>query len=56
MLRATGAIRWREKGGSVPGLLTVAGWSSLEMAQRYVRTAEIRLAVEEAHKLGLGDI
>lgn len=38
------------------GLLTVAGWSSLEMAQRYVRTAEIRRAVEEAHKLGLGDI
>jgi len=56
MLRATGAIRWREKGGSVPGLLTVAGWSSLEMAQRYVRAAESRLAVDEAHKLGLGDL
>lgn len=56
MLRATGAIRWREAGGSVPGLLTVAGWSSLEMAQRYVRAAESRLAVDEAHKLNLGDL
>ena len=56
MLRATGAIRWRAAGGSVPGLLTVAGWSSLEMAQRYVRAAESRLAVDEAHKLDLGDL
>lgn len=55
-LRATGAIRWREKGGSVPGLLTVAGWTSLEMAQRYVRAAESRLAVDEAHRLDLGDL
>lgn len=56
MLRSTGAIRWRAAGGSVPGLLTVAGWTSLEMAQRYVRAAENRLAVDEAHKLNLGDL
>jgi site-specific recombinase XerD len=56
MLRATGAIRWRAAGGSVPGLLTVAGWSSLEMAQRYVKAAENRLAVDEAHRLDLGDL
>ncbi|MGO8957586.1 MAG: tyrosine-type recombinase/integrase [Streptosporangiaceae bacterium] len=56
MLRATGAIRWRAAGGSVPGLLTVAGWSTLEMAQRYVRAAESRLAVDEAHRLDLGDL
>jgi site-specific recombinase XerD len=56
MLRSTGAIRWRAAGGSVPGLLTVAGWTSLEMAQRYVRAAENRLAVDEAHKLGLDDL
>jgi integrase/recombinase XerD len=56
MLRATGAIRWRAAGGSVPGLLTIAGWSSLEMAQRYVKAAENRLAVAEAHKLDLGDL
>ncbi|HEX9354519.1 MAG TPA: tyrosine-type recombinase/integrase [Streptosporangiaceae bacterium] len=56
MLRATGAIRWRAAGGSVPGLLTVAGWSSLEMAQRYVKAAENHLAVDEAHKLNLGDL
>jgi integrase/recombinase XerD len=56
MLRSAGAIRWRAAGGSVPGLLTVAGWTSLDMAQRYVRAAENRLAVEEAHKLNLGDL
>lgn len=56
MLRATGAIRWRAAGGSVPGLLTVAGWSSVEMAARYVKAAENRLAVDEAHKLDLGDL
>ena len=56
MLRATGAIRWRAAGGSVPGLLTVAGWSSVEMAARYVKAAENRLAVNEAHKLDLGDL
>lgn len=56
MLRSTGAIRWREAGGSVPGLLTVAGWTSMEMAQRYVRAAENRLAVDEAHRLNLGDL
>jgi integrase/recombinase XerD len=56
MLRATGAIRWRAAGGSVPGLLTVAGWSSVEMAARYVKAAENRLAVDEAHRLDLGDL
>ena len=56
MLRATGAIRWRAAGGSVPGLMTVAGWSSLEMAQWYVKAAENRLAVAEAHRLDLGDL
>ncbi len=56
MLRATGAIRWREKGGSVPGLLTMAGWSSIEMAARYVKAAESRLAVDEARRLGLDDL
>src|SRR5258707_4100590 len=56
MLRATGAIRWRAAGGSVPGLLTVAGWTSIAMAARYVRAAECRLAVDQAHKLDLGDL
>src|SRR5216684_2613685 len=56
MLRATGAIRWRAAGGSVPGLLTVAGWSSVEMAARYVKAAENRLALDEAHRLDLGDL
>ena len=56
MLRATGAIRWRAAGGSVPGLLTVAGWSSVEMVSRYVKAAENRLAIDEAHRLDLGDL
>jgi integrase/recombinase XerD len=54
-LRATGAVRWRERGGSIPSLLTIAGWTDLSMAQRYVMAAEARLAVEEHHRLGLGD-
>jgi hypothetical protein len=40
----------------VPGLLTVAGWASVEMAARYVKAAENRLAVDEAHRLDLGDL
>ena len=28
VLRSTGAIRWRQKGGSVASLLTMAGWTS----------------------------
>ncbi len=40
----------------MPGLLTVAGWTSIDMAARYVRAAESRLAVDEAHKLDLGDL
>jgi site-specific recombinase XerD len=51
MLRSYGAIQWRRKGGSVPALLTLAGWSSLDMAQRYVKAAETELAIEEAHRL-----
>ena len=51
MLRATGAIEWRHKGGSTASLLTLAGWTSLEMASRYVKAAEQQLAVEEAHRL-----
>ena len=55
VLRSTGAIRWRQKGGSVASLLTMAGWTSMDMAARYVKAAENRLAVEEAHRLGLSD-
>ena len=50
-LRRSGAIAWREKGGSVPGLMTVAGWRSLKEVQRYVRSAETRLALEEAKRM-----
>jgi integrase/recombinase XerD len=52
--RSTGAVRFRSAGGSVPSLLSLAGWSSIEMAARYVRAAESEIAVAEARRLDLG--
>ena len=52
--RSTGAVRFRKAGGSVPSLLSLAGWSSIEMAARYVAAAESEIAVTEARKLDLG--
>jgi integrase len=52
--RSTGAVRFRTAGGSVPSLLSLAGWSSIEMAARYVAAAESEIAVGEARRLDLG--
>lgn len=51
MLRAGGAVQWRRKGGSVTGLMTVAGWKSVAMVDLYTRAAETELAIAEAHRL-----
>lgn len=51
MTRAGGAIEWRQRGGSIPGLMTIAGWTDVAMVQRYTRAAEITLALDEARKL-----
>jgi integrase/recombinase XerD len=52
--RSTGAVRFRTAGGSVPSLLSLAGWSSISMAARYVQAAESQIAVGEARRLDLG--
>jgi integrase/recombinase XerD len=51
MLRRSGAIAWREQGGSIPGLMTQAGWKSLREVMRYSRQADVRLSLEEAKRL-----
>jgi integrase/recombinase XerD len=55
MLRSTAAVRWLQASGSTTGLMSTAGWSSVTMLQRYIRTAESTLAIEEAKRLNTGD-
>lgn len=51
MLRRGGAIAWRRKGGSVTSLMSLGGWTDMSMVQRYIRSAESEIAVEEARRL-----
>jgi integrase/recombinase XerD len=51
MLRSTGAIAWRHKGGSVTSLMALGGWTDIAMVQRYVKAAENDIAIEEARRL-----
>jgi integrase/recombinase XerD len=51
MLRSTGAIGFRRKGGQVTSLMALGGWSDISMVQRYIRAAENELAIEEARRL-----
>jgi site-specific recombinase XerD len=55
MLRSTGAIGFRRKGGQVTSLMALGGWSDIAMVQRYIRAAENELAIEEARRLFDGD-
>lgn len=55
-LRHTFASRWRRAGGSESGLMAAAGWTSLEMVQRYTEDSKSELAMEESRRLSLGDI
>ncbi len=55
MLRATGAIAFRRKGGQVTSLMALGGWTDISMVQRYIRAAENDLAIEEARRLFDGD-
>ena len=57
-LRHTAAVRWLKSGGSETGLMAHAGWGSLSMLDRYVKTASDQLAGEEFDRLdlGLGDL
>lgn len=51
MLRATGAIGFRGRGGQVTSLMALGGWSDVSMVQRYIRAAENELALDEARRL-----
>ncbi len=55
VFRHTAAHSWLAAGGSETGLMRKAGWRSRAMLSRYASsTAEAR-ALEESHRLGLGD-
>ncbi|SRR6266487_157436 len=56
MLRSTGAISFRRKGGQVTSLMALGGWSDIAMVQRYIRAAENDLAIEEARRLFDGEM
>lgn len=51
MARAGGATKWRMRGGSTEGLMTIGGWRSVRMVQLYTRAAESELAIAEAKRL-----
>jgi integrase/recombinase XerD len=55
-LRHSAAVRWLSKGGSTTGLMSIAGWSSIDMLRRYIKAADSRLAADEARRLCLGEL
>jgi site-specific recombinase XerD len=55
-LRATGATRWLDRGGSESGLRAAAGWASMRMVGRYTKFTSQRRAAAESRRLNLGDI
>ena len=56
LLRHTAASRWLAAGGSEGGLMTVAGWSTRDMIDRYTRATAAERAATEARGLNLGDL
>jgi integrase len=55
-LRHTFASRWLGSGGSEGGLMSLAGWRSREMLDRYSRATAADRATAEARSLNLGDL
>ena len=56
LLRHTAATRWLRAGGSEGGLMSVAGWSTRSMLDRYSRSSAAERAAAEARGLRLGDL
>lgn len=56
LLRSTAATRWLRAGGSEQGLMSIAGWSSRQMLDRYTNASAAERAAEEARALNLGDL
>jgi integrase/recombinase XerD len=50
------AAEWLRRGGSESGLQKVAGWKDGAMLRRYVEDVAADLAIEEARRLGIGDL
>jgi integrase/recombinase XerD len=56
LLRHTAASRWLAAGGSEGGLMSVAGWSTRGMIDRYTRSTAPDRAAAEARGLNLGEL
>lgn len=56
LLRHTAATRWLRAGGSEGGLMSVAGWSTRSMLDRYTSSSAAERAATEARGLNLGDL
>jgi integrase/recombinase XerD len=56
LLRHTAATRWLAAGGTEGGLMSVAGWRSHDMLDRYTRATASQRAAAESRKLILGNV
>ena len=56
LLRHTAATRWLRAGGSEQGLMSVAGWSTRGMVDRYTGASASERAAAEARGLNLGEL
>lgn len=56
LMRHTAATRWLRAGGSEGGLMSVAGWSTRSMLDRYTSSSASERAAAEAQNLGLGEL
>lgn len=56
LLRHTAAHRWLAAGGSEQGLMSIAGWETPDMLQRYTRARAADRAIVEARQLNLGEL
>jgi integrase/recombinase XerD len=56
LMRHTAATRWLAAGGSEGGLMSVAGWRSHDMLDRYTRATASERAAAEFRKLNLGNV
>ena len=56
LLRHPAASRWLAAGGSEGGLMSVAGWSTRDMIDRYTRSTASDRAAAEARALNLGEL
>ncbi|HYY00215.1 MAG TPA: tyrosine-type recombinase/integrase [Mycobacterium sp.] len=56
LMRHTAATRWLRAGGSEGGLMSIAGWSTRSMMDRYTGASAAERAATEARNLRLGEI